>query len=101
MRRVRLLADAIRELLHETVYYEQAHEGTGRRFRQAVEAAFVRALAFPMSGTPAPAGTRRTAVQGFPIFVVYREVGDGILVYAIAHERRRPAYWLGRTDGDV
>ncbi len=101
MRRVRLLADARRELLHETAYYEQAREGTGRRFRLAVEAAFVRVLAFPMSGTPAPAGTRRTTVQGFPFSVVYREVGDGILVYAIAHERRQPGYWLERADGDV
>lgn len=101
MRRVRLLADVRRELLHETAYYEQAREGTGRRFRQAAEAAFVRALAFPMSGTPAPSGTRRTAVQGFPFSVVYREVDDGILVYAIAHERRRPAYWEERADGDV
>ena len=101
MRRVRLLADARRELLHETAYYEQARQGTGRRFRQAVEAAFVRALAFPPSGTLAPAGTRRTVMQGFPFFVVYREVNDGLLVYAIAHERRRPAYWMGRPDGDV
>ena len=43
------------------------------RFREAVEGATARALAFPKSGPPYLAKTRRVFVRGYPFFLVYRE----------------------------
>lgn len=39
---------------------------------------------------------RRVPLKRFPLSIVYRESPDGFQVLAVAHERRRPQYWLGR-----
>lgn len=97
MRRVRFSAEARKELIHETRYYEKAREGTGKRFRLQVEAATERALAFPRSGIPGPSSTRRMLVKGFPFSVVYEDDAEGVFIHAIAPFRRRPDYWVGRV----
>jgi hypothetical protein len=39
---------------------------------------------------------RRAPLYRFPLSIVYREKLDGFQVLAVAHDRRRPQYWLGR-----
>ena len=39
---------------------------------------------------------RRVPLQRFPLSIVYREKPGGFQVLAVAHNRRRPQYWLGR-----
>ena len=39
---------------------------------------------------------RRVPLQRFPLSIVYRENPGGFQVLAVAHNRRRPQYWLGR-----
>ena len=39
---------------------------------------------------------RRVPLQRFPLSIVYRENQGGFQVLAVAHNRRRPQYWLGR-----
>jgi hypothetical protein len=41
--------------------------------------------------------TRRVFVRGYPFFLVYREEPDGIAVFALVHESRRPGYWASRA----
>ena len=67
------------------------------RFRQAVEAATARALAFPQAGPSYLVKTRRVFVRGYPFFLVYREEPDGVAVFALVHESRRPGYWVSRA----
>jgi len=93
------LAAAREELLAEVAYYNEAQDGLGLRFTAAVETAAARALTFPLSGTPAAAGTRRMLVRGFPYSLFYRPQEDGIVIFAVAHHARRPDYWAGRTVG--
>lgn len=97
MKQLVLREEARSELLHETGYYEQKRERTGKRFREAVNATFALILRFPGGGAPGPAGTRRTKVRGFPFTVVYREEESRIVVFAIAPDRQQPGYWLPRT----
>jgi hypothetical protein len=40
-------------------------------------------------------GIRRAPLHRFPLSIVYREKSDGFQILAIAHDRRRPQYWLG------
>lgn len=98
MKRIRLVAEARAELLHETSFYEARREGTGKRFRESVNASFALIASFPQGGAPGPAETRRTKVKGFPFTVVYREFEDGIVVFAIAPDRQQPGYWLTRSE---
>jgi plasmid stabilization system protein ParE len=95
--RVRLVAEARREFLAEVTYYEKSRPGLGGQFRKAVEKASSLAAAFPLAGSPCAAETRRIIVKGFPFSVVYRPIGTEIVVFALAHFRRDPEYWLGRA----
>jgi plasmid stabilization system protein ParE len=95
--RARFIAAARLEFLAEVVYYSKAQPGLGERFSAAVEEATARALAFPLSGSPSRANTRRVFVKGFPFSIVYRPEPEGIVVFALAHHARRPFYWRPRA----
>ncbi len=38
----------------------------------------------------------KAGLKRFPFHVIYRATGTQIIVLAVAHQRRRPAYWMGR-----
>jgi len=93
----RFVPAARREFLAEIIFYNQEQAGLGARFTAAVEDAAARALAFPLAGSRGVAGTRRVFLQGFPFALVYRPVADGIVIFALAHQSRRPGYWESRV----
>lgn len=97
MTRARFTAPARREFLAEVAYYEAGRPGLGARFATAVETATARALAFPLAGSPASQSTRRVFVEGFPFALVYRADEAGIVIFALAHHARLPAYWKPRV----
>ncbi len=97
MSSARFLAEAESDFLHEVAYYAERQPNGAVLFRRAVEAATARALAFPRSGPPYLAKTRRVFVRGYPFFLVYREEAGGVVVFALVHESRRPGYWTART----
>jgi len=35
-------------------------------------------------------------VEGFPYTIIYREETDRIVVYTVAHGKRKPGYWISR-----
>tara|TARA_R110002094_G_scaffold58117_1_gene69258 strand:+ start:311 stop:526 length:216 start_codon:yes stop_codon:yes gene_type:complete len=39
---------------------------------------------------------RRAPFRRFPLTIVYRKKSGSFQILAIAHDRRRPQYWLGR-----
>lgn len=97
MKRARFIAAARREFLAEVVYYNRQEPGLGVRFAAAVEEATARAVAFPLTGSPASKNTRRVFVKDFPFAVVYRSDENGIVIFALAHHSRRPEYWQPRV----
>jgi plasmid stabilization system protein ParE len=98
VKRARFVAPARRELLAEVGYYNNKELGLGNRFLAAVEDATARALAYPLTGTPASESTRRMFLKDFPFAIVYRSDENGIVVFALAHHARRPEYWRDRID---
>lgn len=92
----RFLAPAQTELLEAIAYYAEINAELGVRFQQSVSKAVRAAAAHPERGAPRSRNTRRWLVQGFPFGVVYQEVTDEILVVAVAHQRKQPAYWERR-----
>lgn len=97
MKRARFIAPARREFLAEVAYYNGQEPGLGARFAAAVEEATARAVAFPLTGSPASKNTRRVFVKDFPFAVVYRPDENGIVIFALAHHSRRPEYWQSRV----
>lgn len=90
------LAAAREEFLVAAERYEAELPGLGEEFIRDVERALERIATFPEHGSPHLAGTRRTVLRRFPFDVVYVVEPEGVLVVAIAHQRRFPGYWCGR-----
>lgn len=91
-------ADA--ELTEAARWYEEQRIGLGTEFVAEVDSAISRIEANPRTGAPVPgveAGDiRRIFVRRFPYQVVYIELADRVQVLAVAHDRRKPRYWVGR-----
>jgi toxin ParE1/3/4 len=102
---LRAQGEASQELNEVVRWYEDRRSGLGSRFLSAVDVTIEQLLRFPQAGAPVPRippdlTIRRAPVKGFPYHVVYLETEDALHVLAIAHDKRRPAYWLSRTETD-
>jgi toxin ParE1/3/4 len=67
-----------------------------QRFIADVDEAIQLLLRFPRLGSPLPRELRRFLLKVFPYRIIYRVQGEEIVVYAVAHVRRRPGYWRKR-----
>lgn len=81
-------------------WYETHRAGLGREFLDSVDTAVARIAEAPRMGSLVPGvsdqAIRRRPVRRFPYHVVYMELPDRLQILAIAHDRRRPGYWVGR-----
>ena len=98
MKEVRFHPQAKAEMQESVRFYEARFEGLGFRFLAAVEQTSERISAHPEAGTPLKTGFRKRIVPGFPYNVIYCVWEDYIYLIAIAHQHRRPGYWLRRGD---
>ena len=87
MKPVRFLEEAQTEFLEQVSLYEENQKGLGDRFCESIRAA-----------TALHQRTRRWGhAKSFPFSVVHRiEPTTGL--FAVAHFKRRPAYWRRRSD---
>lgn len=95
---LRFHPDARAELDEDALYYDDDYPGRGERFRVAVIRALDRVVALPRSF---PLWGRRPDVRAcgvrhFPYTVFFIAEPDGVTVYAVAHNKRRPGYWRKR-----
>ena len=93
--------EAAAELVDAGRWYEEQADGLGAEFVAAVDATIESISNWPNTGSPVDGITdgpevRRAPVDGFPYSVAYAVTGEAIQVLAVAHDRRRPAYWTGR-----
>lgn len=95
---IRFRPAAARELAADIRYYDKQYARRGQRFAEAVERTLVRVAelptAFPLLYEP---DIRSAKVNRFPYRVVFIVVGEDVDVLAVAHAKRRPAYWRKRT----
>jgi plasmid stabilization system protein ParE len=101
IRRVEFAPAARAELDAAAAHYELEYPGRGPRFYAAVARAVRSAASTPSAGPPFPGipellAVRRRIVRGFPFVLAYRDLGDLVRIDAVAHQRRRPGYWLVR-----
>ena len=94
---VRFHPDARLELRDALSWYEERSPVSATAFAQEVEDAVLRILDAPTRYPQADHGTRRVLLDRFPFNVFYRCDDTGILIVAVAHQKRRPGYWRTRT----
>ncbi len=88
---------AERELDEAVEFYEAESVEIADTFFAEVEANVEFICERPLLGSPGVAGTRRKVLQRFPYTLIYRVAESEIQIYAVAHHRRRPGYWLKRV----
>jgi toxin ParE1/3/4 len=89
--------EADRELTDGAVYYaKEADAVLGLAFIAEFERALDLLCGHPQLGAPWREDRRRFPLRRFPYSIIYYIKGDELRVIALAHHRRRPAYWTGR-----
>ena len=100
---VRISEEADAEMAEAARWYESHRQGLGIEFLDAVDGAVTRIAETPRVGSMVPgvsdASICRRPVRRFPYHVVYLELADRLQILAVAHDRRRPGYWVGRLGG--
>ncbi len=87
-------ADA--ELTEAVLYYDGKASGLGDRFLAEVKAANRRIEQYPEIARVIEYGVRAKALVTFPYTLMYVIDPDDVLIVAVAHQSRRPAYWTDR-----
>jgi plasmid stabilization system protein ParE len=98
--KVRFLEPARDEFLRSVDFYEDQAPGLGTAFAEEVERIVAKISQASALGVPYVESTRRFPMSRFPFNLVYSVEPNVILVIALAHQRRRPGYWVGRTESD-
>jgi len=85
------------ELLSEIGYLEVRAPGLGRRFFGEVRRAETLISQFPELATEILPGIRKRVLRKFRYSLIYTIEKHRVLILAVAHHSRRPAYWIGRA----
>ena len=85
------------EFLESVGFYESKVKGLGQAFIDEFEATLNLICGAPQQRkVECEPDIRRAQLQRFPYTLIYREKLSSVQVLAIAHDRRRPQYWLSR-----
>jgi plasmid stabilization system protein ParE len=94
--RVVFAPQAREELLEGTDYYRDRSSQAADNFQIDVANAIDLLQQFPGAGSPISQSARRLRLRSFPYQFIYRVEGEDIRVYAVAHLKRKPRYWIDR-----
>lgn len=85
------------EHLETVAYYESRRPGLGATYLAEFEIIMENVCdspqRYPIERKP---DIRRRRMENFPFTILFRVVSNSVQILAVAHHRRRPAYWLGR-----
>jgi toxin ParE1/3/4 len=77
--------------------YEGESPGLGSAFLAAVERAVADLVEYPEIAPILSGPYRKKVLLRFSYNLIYRIKRNEIRILAVAHQRRRPYYWLGRA----
>jgi plasmid stabilization system protein ParE len=77
-------------------WYETQRAGLGRQFNDALATAIERVSQHPLRYRMLTRDTRQILVRRFPYRLLYRVVGDALVIVACLHAGRDPELWRRR-----
>jgi plasmid stabilization system protein ParE len=98
MMRVVFTRIATQELEDALRFYELEYSGLGRRFKEEVRKAALRVAEYPKAWSIERGEVRKCLLHKFPYKLMYSVEEDHVLVIAVAHQHRKPDYWVGRDE---
>jgi len=85
---------AMQELEDAVTFYEIELSGLGIKFKSEVKKSISRIIEHPKAWSVERGEIRRALLHHFPYKILYSIEKDHILIIAIAHQHRKPAYWI-------
>jgi plasmid stabilization system protein ParE len=92
---------ALAELNDTVTYYELELEALGKRFRKEIQNGIRRIVKNPSAWSKETGEVRRYILHKFPFKILYSIEKDHIFIVAIAHQHRKPNYWVERITGEI
>lgn len=77
--------------------YEARRPGLADQFALELDAAIQRIERNPASWTRVGPNLHKRRLDRYPYTVIYAIEDNGIVIAAVAHDRRRPGYWRDRV----
>ncbi|MFM7550964.1 MAG: type II toxin-antitoxin system RelE/ParE family toxin [Cyanobacteriota bacterium] len=94
-RKVRVLPEALKDLIETQRWYASRQPGLGQAFAEAIAEAVERIVRDPATFPCVHGAVRRLVMRRFPYAIYFRDVGNEILVIAV-HGRQDPRRWQDR-----
>ena len=89
--------EAREELRKSIIYYrDNVSAETAAEFLEIVEEAILSLRDHPVSAQLVLKDVRRKITRKFPFSIFYYVSNSRLRILAVAHQSRRPYYWLGR-----
>ena len=92
--RVVFSKNAALELVDAVDYFNQEHPALGNRSENEVKKAVERISEYPTSWSLERGEIRKYLMHKFPYKLLYSIEKDHLFIIAIAHQHRRPDYWI-------
>lgn len=77
-------------------FYELEYSGLGKRFKEEIKKAALRIAEYPQAWSVERRNIRKCLLHKFPYKLLYSIEENHILVIAVAHQHRKPDYWIDR-----
>jgi toxin ParE1/3/4 len=90
------IPSATLDMIEAADYLDTQLEGFGDIFLEDVTTATEIISEFPECASVSRGSTRRKVLLRFPYSLLYRINANGIHILAVAHNRRKPGYWIRR-----
>ena len=84
------------ELKDGVIFYETHFPGLGKVFKTEVKKAVQRIAEYPTAWSTETKQIRKYLLHKFPYKLLYSIEDDHIVIIAVAHQHRRPNYWVER-----
>jgi plasmid stabilization system protein ParE len=94
--KIEFLPEADEEFREAARYYESEAAGVGLSFIAAVHKTIEEIVEFPLATQVQRADIRKKVMRHFAYNIFYAVEVDTIVIAAVAHQRKRPNYWLAR-----
>ena len=92
---------AERELNDAAQYYERERAGLGAALIAEVERCAAAIVEHPEAGSVIRGNVRRRFCRRFPYALLYTVQPDEVRILAVMNLRRRPTYWVARSERDA
>ena len=90
---IRFSSEALAEAEAAQLWYVERSLSAGKAFLEELSHAIERVSESPEQWPRYIEGTRRYVFHRFPFSLVYRDMGNAIVVVAVVYGKRKPGYW--------